>query len=239
MKLGPRTRKFTGGWIGGLLLFVATVYTGVLVSKKMPVDTDYDLALDFMTQRKLEYYAKSENEFSSPLMDVSELSAKVTLGKQIIPIKISSIPEPFSDVGHNLLSFFITNEDDANPYLLLSPTKYATTYVTVTSRLSEDIIPKIPKTHIINLKTNGLNPHPYYKISLPSNDDFESQSLADALRDKDFKDIKSKWTKIISESDIPNKDKWLADVIVYYIKNDDGSIILSHFLPLGLREFYE
>lgn len=239
MKLGPRTRKFASGWVGSLLVFMATVYAGVLLSTHLPVDADYDLALDFMTQRKLEYYAKSENEFSSPLMDVSELNAKITIGKQIIPIKISSMPEPFSDSARNLLSFFITNEEDANPYILLSPTKHATTYVEVITKLSDNPIQKQLDTQIINLKINGLNRHPYYKISLPSNDDFESQSLAEALHDKDFKEFKSKWMKIISESDIPNKDKWLTEITVYYFRNDDGSIRISHFLPLSLREFYE
>jgi len=239
LKLGPHIRKFVSGWKGSLLVFMAAVYAGVLVSTHLPVDSDYDLALDFMTQRKLEYYAKSENEFSSPLMDVSELNAKIRIGKQIIPIKISSMPEPFSDTGRNLLSFFITNEEDANPYVLLSPTKYATTYVDVTTKLSANAIQRRLDTQIINLKTNGLNRHPYYKISLPSNDDFESQSLAEALQDKDFKEFKSKWIKIISQSDIPNTEKWLTEITVYYFRNDDGSIRVSHFLPLSLREFYE
>jgi len=239
LKIGPHTRKFVSGWVGGLILFFTTIYAGVLMSSYLPIDTDYDLALDFMTQRKLEYYAKSENEFSTPLMDVSELNAKMTLGRQIIPIKISSMPEPFSDVGRNLLSFFVTNEDDANPFILLSPTQYSTNYIDVISKLAESSHHQKPQIQIINLKTNGLNRHPYYRINLPSNDEFESQSLAEALKDKDFRDLSSKWSKIINESEISNKDKWLMDVTVYYLKNDDGTIRISHFLPLCLREFYE
>lgn len=220
-------------------MFGATIYVGLLVSANLPVDTDYDLSLDFMTQRRLEYYAKSENEFSTPLMDVSELSAKVKLGRQVIPIKISSMPEPFSDVSRNLLSFFITNEEDANPYILLSPTKYATTYVAVTSKLSENVIQTKNSTQLINLKTNGLNRHPYYKIDLPPNEDFESQSLADAFQDKDFKELTGRWAKVIQDSPIADKEKWLNEVTVYYLTDDRGNLRVSHFLPLSLREFYE
>lgn len=205
----------------------------------MPEDRDYNLSLDFLTQRKLEYFAKSENEFSTPLMDISELSAKILLGHRSIPIKISSMPEPLSDVSRDLLSYFITSEEDTNPFMLLSPTKAAKAYVDVTTQLAAGIIKDERETQLVNLKTNGLHRHSYFRIDLPNNDDLDSISIADAFNDKDFKSVATKWKKIIDESDIDNKGKWVTEVSVYYQKDPDGNISISHFLPLNLREFYE
>jgi len=205
----------------------------------MPEDRDYNLSLDFLTQRKLEYFAKSENEFSTPLMDISELNAKILLGHRSIPIKISSMPEPLSDVSRDLLSYFITSEDDTNPFMLLSPTKAAKAYVDVTTLLAVEAIKGPHETQLVNLKTNGLHRHSYFKIDLPNNDDLDSISIADAFNDKDFKSLATKWKKIIDESDLENKGKWITEVSVYYQKDPDGNISISHFLPLNLREFYE
>lgn len=212
---------------------------GLTISSNTPEDRDYNLSLDFITHRKLEYFAKSENEFSTPLMDVSELSAKILLGPKSMAVKISSIPEPLSDVSHNLLSYFVTSEDDANPFMLLSPTKSAKAYVDITTQLAKGVIKITPETQLVNLKTNGLNRHSYFRIDLPANDDLESITMADALNDKDFKAVSPKWKNIIDDSDLVNKGKWLAEVLVYYQKDVDGNLSISHFLPVNLREFYE
>lgn len=192
-----------------------------------------------MTQRKLEYFAKSENEFSTPLMDVSELNAKLFLGQQTLSIKISSIPEPFSDVSRNLLSYFVTSDDDTNPYLLLSPTEYSRDYVDIAAKLSKDVVADSQEPQLVNLKTNGLNRHPYFRINLPANDELDSITIAEAIIDKDFKSISGRWKKIIDDSNIPQKERWLSEISVYYLKDSNGSLMVSHFLPTNLREFYE
>tara|TARA_B110001454_G_scaffold219198_1_gene251476 strand:+ start:47420 stop:48082 length:663 start_codon:yes stop_codon:yes gene_type:complete len=220
-------------------LFSLTAYIGLAISSNMPEDRDYNLSLDFITQRKLEYFAKSENEFNTPLMDISELNAKILLGQKSIPIKISSMPEPLSDVSRDLLSYFITSEEDTNPFMLLSPTKAAKSYVDLTTQLASGVIKDSHDTQLVNLKTNGLHRHSYFKIDLPNNDDLDSLTIAEALNDKDFKSVSGKWKKIIDESNIDNKGKWVTEVSVYYQKDNDGNLSISHFLPVNLREFYE
>lgn len=239
MKPHAQLRKYSGGWLACLVLFSLTAYLGLAISSNMPEDRDYNLSLDFLTQRKLEYFAKSENEFSAPLMDISELSAKILFGNKSIPIKISSMPEPLSDLSRDLLSYFITSEEDTNPFMLLSPTNAAKDYVDVTAKLAAGIIKDVREAQLVNLKTNGLHRHSYFKIDLPNTDDLDSISIADAFNDRDFKLVATKWKKIIDESDLDNKEKWVTEVSVYYQRNTDGSISISHFLPLNLQEFYE
>jgi hypothetical protein len=239
LKSGAQLRKYSGGWLACLVLFSLTVYVGLAISSNRPEDRDYNLSIDFLTQRKLEYFAKSENEFSTPLMDISELSAKILLGQKSIPIRISSMPEPLSDVSRNLLSYFVTSEDDTNPFMLLSPTRAAKSYVDITNQLAAGVVKDAQKMQRVNLKTNGLHRHSYFKIDLPNNDDFDSISLADALVDRDFKSVSAKWKKIIDASDLDSKKKWVTGISVYYQKDADGNVSISHFLPVTVRELYE
>lgn len=239
MRSSFKVGKLTGGWLGGLFLFTTTVLVGFYISSIIPANFDYNLSLDFMSQRKLEYFAKSENEFSTPLMDVSELSAKILVSGKMAPIKISSIQEPFSDVSKNLLSFFITNEEDTSPYLLLSPTPYAKSYIEIVNQLSDGVVKNWRSPQLVNLKINGVNRHPYFRIDLPTNDELDSVTLAEAFESKDFKSMTSKWRRVIETSNIEKKEKWLSEMLVYYVKDADGNTSISHFLPADLREFYE
>lgn len=232
-------RKLLLGWVGGLILFIITVGAGVLTTQYFPADSAYGLSIDFVSFRKLEYFAKADKDFSTPLVDVSELNAKMEVDRRVTTIKISSLQAPFSDVNIGLLSFFITSEDETNPYILLSATVFSKNYIKVTSELGLSLVKKPLAPVVIRMKLNGLNEKPYFKIDLPPNDDLDSVTLADSLYDTEFKNFNGEWKKILLRSNLPDMKKWASEVLVYYYKDSDGLVHISHFLPLVLREFYE
>jgi hypothetical protein len=234
-----RFRKILFGWIGGLILFILTVGAGIFAIQTFPADANYNLSVDFVSFRKLEYYAKAEKEFSTPLMDVSELGAKMETGKITTAVKVSSLQAPFSDASKDLLSFFVTSEDDTNPYILFSLTAFSKSYVEIVSELSLSAVKNPAEPKMIRMKINGLNERPYFKIDLPSNEDLESVTLADALQDGEFKNFKANWEKILNSSNLSDSKKWASEILVYYSKDSEAAAQISHFLPLVLREFYE